>query len=86
MGQAMALIELQCKRAEVKEKQYRLSDSNGLSLIIDPNGKKYWSVRFTVNGCRKSMAIGKYLEITLKYAYEIKHNMPDDKPLEPLNC
>jgi hypothetical protein len=36
----MALTELQCKKAEVKDKQHRLSDANGLSLIIDPNGKK----------------------------------------------
>jgi integrase len=87
MGQTMALTELQCKKAEAKEKQYRLSDSNGLSLIVDPNGQKYWSVRFTINGSRKSKALGKYPEVSLKlareYAYELKHTAPDDKPIEP---
>ena len=78
----MALTELQCKKAEAKEKQYRMSDTNGLSLIIDPNGQKYWSVRFTVNGSRKSKGLGKYPEIGLKTAreltYEVKHNLPDE--------
>jgi integrase len=82
----MALTELQCKKAEVKDKQHRLSDANGLSLIIDPNGKKYWVVRFTVNGVRKSRALGIYPEISLKVAreaaYELKHNLPEDKPVE----
>lgn len=77
----MALTELQCRKAEAKEKQYRLSDANGLSLIIDPNGQKYWSVRFTVNGSRKSKGLGKYPEISLKVAremaYEVKHTLPD---------
>lgn len=78
----MALTELQCKKAEARVKQYRMSDINGLSLIIDPNGQKYWSVRFTMNGLRKSKGLGKYPEIGLKaareIAYEIKHNLPDE--------
>lgn len=44
----MALTEIQCKKAESRDKQYRLSDANGLSLVVDPNGNKYWSVRFKV--------------------------------------
>lgn len=67
----MALTEVQCKKADVKEKQYRLTDINGLSLVIDPNGKKYWSLRFTVNGQRKSKAIGKYPDLSLKAAREL---------------
>ena len=36
----MSLTDVQCKKALPQEKQYRLSDINGLSLRIDPNGKK----------------------------------------------
>lgn len=35
----MSLTDVMCKKAQPQEKQYRLSDTNGLSLRIDPNGK-----------------------------------------------
>lgn len=67
----MSLTDVLCKKALPKEKQYRLSDVNGLSLRIDPNGKKYWSIRYTENGQRKSKALGIYPELSLKRAREI---------------
>lgn len=67
----MSLTDAQCKNAIAKEKQYRLTDNNGLSLRVDPNGKKYWSVRFTVNGQRRSKSIGQYPEVGLKKAREV---------------
>jgi len=35
----MSLTDVMCKKALPQEKQYRLSDINGLSLRVDPNGK-----------------------------------------------
>lgn len=67
----MSLTDVICKKAVPREKQYRLSDINGLSLRVDPNGKKYWSVRFTENGQRHSKALGVYPELSLKRAREI---------------
>lgn len=67
----MSLTNVMCKKAQPQEKQYRLSDTNGLSLRIDPNGKKYWSIRYTENGQRKSKALGIYPELSLKRAREI---------------
>ena len=67
----MSLTDVLCKKALLQEKQYRLSDINGLSLRIDPNGKKYWSIRYTENGQRKSKALGIYPELSLKRAREI---------------
>ncbi|MCO8109051.1 tyrosine-type recombinase/integrase [Acinetobacter indicus] len=67
----MALTDTECRKAQPKDKQYRLSDINGLSLRIDPNGKKYWSLRYTEHGQRKSKSLGLYPELTLKRAREI---------------
>lgn len=67
----MALTDIECKKAQPQEKSYRLSDLNGLSLQINRNGKKYWNVRFTVDGQRRSESIGQYPEIGLKKAREI---------------
>lgn len=61
----MSLTDVLCKKALLQEKQYRLSDINGLSLRIDPNGKKYWNVRVTVHGERKSESLGSYPDVSL---------------------
>lgn len=71
----MALTDTECKKAQPKDKQYRLSDLNGLSLKIDPNGNKYWTIRFTVNGQRKSKALGQYPELGLKKAREMVNEL-----------
>ena len=67
----MSLTDVLCKKALPQEKQYRISDINGLSLRVDPNGKKYWSIRYTENGQRKSKALGIYPDLSLKRAREI---------------
>ncbi|EPG37061.1 Arm DNA-binding domain-containing protein [Acinetobacter colistiniresistens] len=50
----MKLTDIECRKAQSKEKRYRLSDENGLSLLVTPSGQKYWNIRFTVLGERKS--------------------------------
>lgn len=52
-----------------------MSDLNGLSLKIDPNENKYRTIRFTVNGQRKSKALGQYPELDLKKAREMANEL-----------
>ncbi|OUY10152.1 integrase [Acinetobacter indicus] len=73
----MPLTDTECRKAQPKDKQYRLSDLHGLSLIITTKGQKYWNVRVTVHGERKSESLGPYPDLSLKkareLAYELKH-------------
>jgi len=73
----MPLTDTECRKAQPKDKQYRLSDLHGLSLIITTKGQKYWNVRVTVHGERKSESLGPYPDLNLKkareLAYELKH-------------
>lgn len=71
----MALTDNECKKAQPKDKQYRLSDLNGLSLIVTPKGNKYWNVRITVHGQRKSESLGHYPELSLKKARELANEL-----------
>ena len=84
----MALTDTECKKSQPRDKQYRLSDSNGLSLRIDPNGNKYWNVRISVQGQRKSESLGKYPEVSLKkareLAYELKYKYSKAEQLDEL--
>lgn len=80
------LTDSQCKQAKPKDKPYRLSDVNGLSLQVSTNGTKYWNLRLTINGDRKSKSIGKYPDISLKKARDIasrlKVQYTEDSSLE----
>ena len=84
----MALTDTECKKSQPRDKQYRLSDSNGLSLRIDPNGNKYWNIRISVQGQRKSESLGKYPEVSLKkareLAYELKYKYSKAEKLDEL--
>ncbi|MFT0694417.1 tyrosine-type recombinase/integrase [Acinetobacter nematophilus] len=67
----MKLTDTECRKAQPKEKRYRLSDENGLSLLVMPSGQKYWNIRFTVLGERKSESLGPYPDMSLKKAREL---------------
>ncbi len=56
------------KKAKSKPKQYKLSDGNGLNLLIYPNGGKYWQYRFSFQGKETMMSLGTYPDISLDEA------------------
>lgn len=56
------LTEVECRNAEPGPKRWRLSDRNHLFLLIMPNGKKYWQVRYSFNGRDQLFSIGRYVE------------------------
>lgn len=67
----MKLTDTECRKALPKDKRYRLSDENGLSLLVTPVGQKYWNVRYTVHGERRSESLGPYPDMSLKKAREL---------------
>lgn len=62
------LTDREIKTAKAKEKAYRLYESNGLFLLVRPGGAKSFSLRYTINGKRREIALGKYPELSLKNA------------------
>ena len=46
-------------------------EASGLGLRITPSGNKFWFYRFTYNGKRFKMSLGKYPAISLKDAREL---------------
>ena len=67
----MKLTDIECRKAQPQDKRYRLSDENGLLLLVTPAGQKYWNVRYTVHGERKSESLGPYPDMSLKKAREL---------------
>ena len=56
----MPLTDLAVKNAEPRDKAYKLSDSQGLFLLVNPNGAKYWRLKYRYAGKEKLLALGVY--------------------------
>jgi len=61
------LSPTEIKNAKPKEKEYTLSDGEGLLLLILPSGSKSWRFNYArpVTGKRTKMALGGYPELSL---------------------
>jgi len=66
----MALSHTGIEKAKATGKQYRLSDGQGLYLLVKSGGQKHWRLDYTLHGRRKTLAIGRFPEVGLKAARE----------------
>lgn len=64
----MGLTDVKIKNAKVRDKQYKLTDGNGLYLLVTTSGGKLWRFDYRFEGKRKTQAMGKYPEISLSEA------------------
>jgi integrase len=62
------LTELSIKQAKPKDKQYKLTDGEGMYLRVYPNGSKYWQLQFWFEGKQKILSFGVWPYISLKEA------------------
>ena len=56
----MPLTETQAKNAKPRERAYKLPDSEGLFLLVQPNGTKLWRMKYRVAGKEKLLSFGAY--------------------------
>jgi len=61
----MALSDVKVRSAKPEAKAYKLNDSEGLVLLVHPNGSKYWRLRYRFGCKEKMLALGKYPEVSL---------------------
>lgn len=73
----MKLTDPVIKASRPKEKPYKLSDGDGLVLLIQPSGSKWWRFRYRYNGKEKMLSIGTYPDVTLKKARELRVTAED---------
>jgi len=69
------LTDSAIKRAKIKEKRYMLSDGDGLYLEVMPSGKKYWRLRYWIDGKEYKHSIGQYPAVSLREAREMRDEM-----------
>lgn len=64
----MALTDTAIRNAKPTDKPYKVADSQGLYLLVNPRGSKLWRVKYRMNGVERKLALGSYPEITLAEA------------------
>jgi integrase len=69
----MALTDIQVKTAKSAEKDYKLTDGNGLYLLVAASGGKRWRFKYRFGGKEKLLAFGTYPDISLKEARDKRH-------------
>jgi integrase len=67
------LTDKAVQAAKPKEKQFKLADGDGLTLIVKPNGTKLWWFRYRFGGKEKTLALGEYPIRTLQKARDQVH-------------
>lgn len=61
----VALTDVAVRNAKPGPKPYKMGDSHGLFLLVQPTGGKLWRFKYRVDGREKKLAIGPYPEIGL---------------------
>ncbi len=64
------LTDASIKNAKPKEKAYKLTDGEGMFLLLNPNGSRWWRFNYRIGGKHKQISFGVYPEVTLKEARE----------------
>src|ERR1700733_9345421 len=52
----MTLTNTACNNAKPAEKPYKKADSHGLYLYVQPNGARYWRLKYRFMGKEKTLA------------------------------
>jgi len=81
----MALTDTEVKAAKPSESKRKLSDGQGLQLLIMPSGGKSWLLAYRFGGRQKSLAIGPYPRVSLRDARKRRDEAKDllDRGIDP---
>ena len=68
----MPLTDLKIKNLKSKDKPYKVSDFDGLYVLVNPNGSRLWRVKYRFHGKEGLLSLGAYPAITLLQARQMR--------------
>lgn len=71
----MSLSDTACRTAKPKEKPYKLADGNGMFLLVNSSGSKWWRLKYRYEGKEKLLSLGTYPEVGLRDAREKRDDL-----------
>lgn len=66
----MPLSDTACRNAKGRDKPYKLTEGQGLYLLVNPNGSRLWRLKYRVGGKEKLLALGRYPDVGITEARE----------------
>lgn len=69
---AMPLTDIQVRNLKPRDKAYKVSDFEGLFVLVKVNGSKLWQFKYRIDGKERLLSIGIYPEISLAQARKAK--------------
>ena len=66
----MALSATAVSHAKGKEKSYKLADTAGLYMLVNPQDHRYWRFNYRFEGKFKTLAFGVFPDVSLADARE----------------
>jgi integrase len=66
------LTDKAIKSASVRDRPYKIADTEQMYLLVHTNGSKYFRMDYQFGGKRKTKALGKYPDITLIAARQLR--------------
>ena len=73
-----ALTDTKIKSSKARDKDYKLSDSRGLFLLVTKTGGKHWKLKYLFDDKEQKLSLGKYPEITLIQARALREKYNSD--------
>lgn len=67
----MKFIDSFIKNLKSESNWYEKTESSGLGIRVMPSGNRFWIYRYTLNGKRQKMTLGKYPAVGLKQARDL---------------
>ena len=64
----LALTDMQIRKAKQRDKPYKMHDSLGLFVLVNPNGSKLWRQKYKRHGKEKVISHGAYPAVSLSEA------------------
>jgi integrase len=64
----MAITDVKARTAKAKDKPYKVSDCDGLFLLVTPTGGKWWRFKYRFGDKEKLLSFGTYPEVSLSFA------------------
>ncbi|MCQ4164678.1 tyrosine-type recombinase/integrase [Tahibacter harae] len=71
----MPLTDTEARKTPPSDRPQKLFDGGGLYLLINPNGTRWWRLKYRVAGSEKLLSLGVYPEVSLKAARERREEL-----------
>jgi Arm DNA-binding domain len=68
LAAVMKLNDTLIRNAKPAAKPFKIFDGNGFYLLVNPNGSRWWKLKYRFAGVEKLRSLGVYPEVSLKLA------------------